>query len=40
MTGQTVSLPALWAAFLTKVIARKFVRDVGVLAIANGVALF
>ena len=38
MTGQTVSLPGLWAAFRTKVIARKFVRDVGVLAIANGVA--
>ena len=38
MTGQTVSLPGLWAAFRTKVIERKFVRDVGVLTIGNGVA--
>jgi O-antigen/teichoic acid export membrane protein len=38
MTEQTVSLSGLWAAFRTKVIARKFVRDVGVLTVANGVA--
>lgn len=36
MTEQTVSLPGLWATFRTKVIARKLVRDVGVLTIANG----
>jgi O-antigen/teichoic acid export membrane protein len=39
MTGQTASLPGLWATFRTKVIARKFLRDVGVLTIANGVAV-
>jgi O-antigen/teichoic acid export membrane protein len=38
VTGQAVSLHGLWAAFRTKLIARKFVRDVGVLTIANGVA--
>ena len=35
MTGQTISLPSLWTAFRTKVIARKFVRDVGILTVAN-----
>jgi O-antigen/teichoic acid export membrane protein len=38
MTGQVISFPALWTAFRAKVIGRKFVRDVGALTIANGVA--
>jgi O-antigen/teichoic acid export membrane protein len=38
MTAQARSLPALWTAFRIKVLRRKFVRDVGVLTIANGVA--
>jgi O-antigen/teichoic acid export membrane protein len=36
MTAQTLSLPALWATFHTRVIERKFVRDVGVITVANG----
>jgi O-antigen/teichoic acid export membrane protein len=35
LTGPRVPLTALWENFRTKVIARKFVQDVGVLTIAN-----
>ena len=35
LTWQTLSLPTLWGALRTKIIARKFVQDVGVLTIAN-----
>jgi O-antigen/teichoic acid export membrane protein len=38
MTAQALSLPALWATFRTRVIERKFVRDVGVLTVANGIS--
>jgi O-antigen/teichoic acid export membrane protein len=38
MIGQTLPLPALWTAFRIKVLGRKFVRDVGVLTIANAMA--
>jgi len=37
MTAQALSLPALWATFRTRVIERKFVRDLGVLTVANGI---
>jgi hypothetical protein len=36
MTAQTLSLPALWATFRTRVIERKFVWDEGVITVANG----
>ena len=32
---KALSLPALWGAFRTKIVARKFVQNVGVLTIAN-----
>lgn len=35
MTGQILYFPALWETFRTKVLGRKFVRDVGILTIAN-----
>jgi O-antigen/teichoic acid export membrane protein len=35
LTVQTLSLPALWGTFRTKVIGRKFVWDAGVLTVAN-----
>lgn len=35
ITLQTLSLPALWKTFRTKVIGRKFVQDIGVLTVGN-----
>src|SRR5262249_19636688 len=35
MTVQVLSLTAIWKIFLTKLLARRFVKDVGILTIAN-----
>jgi O-antigen/teichoic acid export membrane protein len=35
MTVQVLSLPTIWKTFLTKLLARRFVKDVGILTIAN-----
>jgi len=35
VTGQPLSLPVLWGTLRTEIIERKFVRDVGVLTLAN-----
>ncbi len=37
MTAQALSWQGLWEAFRAKVVGRKFVQDVGVLTVANGV---
>jgi O-antigen/teichoic acid export membrane protein len=35
MTVQVLSLPVIWKTFLTKLLARRFVKNVGILTIAN-----
>ena len=35
MTVQALSLPTIWKTFLTKLLARRFVKNVGILTIAN-----
>lgn len=35
MTARTLSLPALWRTFRTQIIGRKFIRNVGILTVAN-----